>query len=404
MNTALNTRAFSPAIIVGLMLVSIFSFSAFVVLSAFEPELTSGRDGRAHALSTSAVGFAAIVRIVRDLGIDVSIGRRPGDGARRNGLVVLTPERPLSWSDVNLASGEITLIVMPKWAVFPDPRHRGWVSRVQAYPPALIGQALTELAPNAKLEQATDTARRLLGGDGFKTTTGAIENLQTISGPGLTPVIVDEANRALVVRLSHDGALTNVYLLADPDLLNTQGMAQIENARAGVDILNYLRQNAPIIFDVTLNGLGAARSALRLAFQPPFLGATLGFAIAAALLGWRAVQRFGPSLQVRRAIAHGKAALADNSAALLRLTRREHKLGPGYARLTSSVIAEKVGVGRKEEAETAEMLDRMSTAQAASATFTQLAEEAAAAKTSQHMLDAARKLHAWKEEIARATR
>jgi hypothetical protein len=105
--------AFSPAIMIGLVLIGSFAFAAFFTLSAFAPELSSGRDGRAHALSHSAVGFAGAVKLARDRGDAVRIGRTPGDTARLDGLVVLTPQRPANAAEFEAASGWSTLVVLP---------------------------------------------------------------------------------------------------------------------------------------------------------------------------------------------------------------------------------------------------------------------------------------------------
>lgn len=402
-----QASAFSPAVMIGLVLVGVFSFAAFIMLSAFEPELASGSNGGTHALSQSAVGFAGAVRLLHDTGAPVRVGRTTNDLTRRQSLVLLTPERPVTWAELQTASGATTLLVLPKWVTTADQRHRGWVMRVDAAPPDAIARLLGDVAPGMTVSRASGTARQSLIVFG-KTTmqAGQINQLQTISGNAVTAAVTDANGNIVMGRLLRDNRQTNVYILADPDFLNTQGIADLDNAAAGIGMIDLIRGNEqqPIVFDVTLNGLGAARSALRLAFQPPFLGFTLGFAIAAALLAWRAALRFGPSAPAQRAIALGKTALAENSAALIRLTGREQRLGPGYARMTAAVAAEKLGLGRQDEAETAQALDRIGTAQGAGESYSQLAAGAGAAKSSQQMLEAARKLYAWKKEVARATR
>ena len=145
MSAAMHKRprgAFSPAVIIGVILVGVFSFGAFLVLSAFEPDLSSGRDGRAHALSVSAVGFAGAVRLARATGAPVSIGRTVASRDRSQSLVIVTPEQPITWADLQGAQGVQTLIILPKWAVTADPVHRGWVARLDALPPEAITLAL----------------------------------------------------------------------------------------------------------------------------------------------------------------------------------------------------------------------------------------------------------------------
>jgi hypothetical protein len=396
---------FSPMVMLAVILVGIFSFSAFFTLSAFAPELTTGRDGRAHALSTSAVGFAGVVRLSRARGDDVSIGRQAMDPLRLESLVVLTPEHPISLEELDDAAGSATLIVLPKWAVGPHPTRRGWVSRFSQYDDDSLGVLVNEIAPGAVFAQAEgQSAVQLSYRDKTSRSSGPIENLQTVSGPNLTPIVTDGAGRAVLARFDREDFLP-IYILADPDFLNTLGMGDRNTARAGLAMLDQVRvQGEPIIFDVTLNGLGASRSALRLAFEPPFLGATLGLAIGAALLGWRAAARFGPAAPARRAIALGKAALADNSAALIRLARREQRMGQGYARLVAGELAELISGSRKSDEEAAALLDRLAGVHGVTPNYTQLEAEAANAKTPQQMLEAARKLHAWKEEMTRATR
>ena len=56
--------AFSRAVVLALIVVGALSFAAFVVLSAYAPDLRSGSDGRGHALSRSAVGYAALVALL----------------------------------------------------------------------------------------------------------------------------------------------------------------------------------------------------------------------------------------------------------------------------------------------------------------------------------------------------
>jgi hypothetical protein len=404
---ARRTGAFSPAVMIGLALVSVFSFAAFILLSAFEPELTSGANGGVQALSQSAVGFAGAVRLLREVGAPVSVGRVTGDLARRQSTVIVTPEQPLTWTELLNASGATTLVILPKWATLPDQTHRGWVARVQAAPPEAVARLLADIAPGLSIARATGVGRpRLSAFDKNSYQAGQIDQLQTISGDALAPIVTDAEGHIVLARVIRNRAETGIYLLADPDFLNTQGIADVDNAAAGMGMLGLVRGNnqQPIVFDVTLNGLGSARSAFRLAFQPPFLGFTLGFAIAGALLAWRAALRFGPSAPVQRAIALGKAALAENSAALIRLARREQRLGPGYARMTATVAADKLGLGRQDEAEIVSALDRIGAVQGADETYSHLAATAGAAKSSQQMLEAARKLYAWKKEIARAAR
>ena len=152
------------------------------------------------------------------------------------------------------------------------------------------------------------------------------------------------------------------------------------------------------------NGLETVRSLLRLALTPPLLGATLALLAAAALLAWRSVMQSGPQLRQGRAIALGKRALAENSAALIRLAGREHTMGWRYAVLTAAAAAEQIGAPRSESAETFAMLDRVGATQHMSRPYSALATDAANARNAAEVVAAARELYAWTEEMMRATR
>ena len=398
------SRAFSPLVMIVLVLVAVFAFSAYFTLSAFAPELTTGRDGRAHALSTSAVGFAGIVRLARAQGDDISIERHDRR-ANPPSLTVITPEHPLTAEELSNIGGAGILIVAPKWTVSPDSAHPGWVTRYAFDDADAIAATLNQIAPKLAFARTSGVTRPLLYfDDKTQHQAGPIDSLQTFGGPDITPIVTDTDGKIVLGQLPDLGR-RGIYVLADPDFLNTQGIASLDTARTGLAMLDLLHDpDGEMVFDVTLNGFGQARSILRLAFQPPFLPATLCLFAAACLLGWRAMVRSGPAARPTRAIALGKSALADNSAALIRIAGRSHRMGAGYAALTGASVAELIGLPRAEEAETAATLDEVGAAHGVGARFSDLAAEAAAAQTPARMLEAARKLHIWKEEMLRAAR
>jgi hypothetical protein len=216
-------------------------------------------------------------------------------------------------------------------------------------------------------------------------------------------IVVNDAGGVVLGRVYYDDA--PIYILADPDFLNTAGIADPDTARAGMamlELINYPGQ--PIAFDVTLNGFERTRSLIRLALEPPLLAATLCFAAAAGLMAWRSITHNTPKRHEERAIALGKRALADNSAALLRMARREHRMGWGYVQMIASETAERIGVARGEGDEMLALFDRIGASLGVSAKFSDLAAEASAATDPVQMLAAARALHAWKEEMIRAAR
>src|SRR5262249_25116569 len=151
---------------------------------------------------------------------------------------------------------------------------------------------------------------------------------------------LDENRRSVLAQLNG----TQTYVLADPDLMNTHGLHDLATARAANDIIQSLRRGlSPVIFDVTLAGYRSAPNLLRPAFQPPLVGATLCAFLAALLMAVHAATRFGEPLEGGRVFALGKQALADNSAALIAMAKREHHIVVRYAAAVRSRVARAIG-------------------------------------------------------------
>jgi len=385
--------------------VGVVAFCALLVLLTYASSLETGDNGGGHALSKSAIGLSGLAQGLRNLGEPVLVSRRRLPEGRQAGLYVLTP--PLQAADRDVTpmgfKGPV-LVVLPKWFAGPDPKHRGWVSGGIPAPAAPFGkQSLIAKANPARRESA---ARPVLSARGApfagSIALGPIAAFQTmdLSGwKGWTPVLVDETGKTVMAKAPWGPA----YLLSDPDLLDNQGLKDMAGFTGAMTLVNTLRaEDGPVIFDVTLNGLGNSRSSLNLLFDPPFLAVTLCLAVAAALAGWQAFCRFGPARRETRAVAHGKEALVDNTAALVRLARKETALGGDYAELTRQLAARTVGAPRTltGEALTA-FLDRLAARRGAAESLNLLTIAARTAPDRGRLTDAARKLYRWRTEMTR---
>jgi hypothetical protein len=226
------------------------------------------------------------------------------------------------------------LLVAPKWMAAIDPRHPGWVMGGGLDNLALAQAPLRAAVGKIDLDSQAGTTAATLHGVGELTDLGAlplgpIRSLRAVSAPDATPLLDDGAGHGVLIRTA-----PGVLVLSDPDLLDNLGLADARTAGAAVALLDALDGgNGPIVFDVSLDGLGRPRSLLGLALAPPFLGATLCLLAAAVLMGAHAAVRFGPAQAEGRALALGKAALLDNTAMLIGLARREPAMGRRYAAL-----------------------------------------------------------------------
>jgi len=389
-------EAFSARTVLTLILVGVVALAGFGVLAAYAPELRGRSNGGTHALSGSAVGFRGAQAMLKALGVSVSVNRSRSSPRSLSGAgLVLTPEPSTPAADLaKFPTGLRTLIVLPKWRTAPDPRRPGFVYKMVGFTPS--PGLLSGFGPGTQLTISGGGAPVVLRGAGGPFAPeavlplGRLDALQTIAGPAWTPVLADAQGRAvLAASKSHP----NVFVLAEPDLLNNQGLASLDNARAGMAILQMLSGEDGVVFDVTLNGLGASRSLARTMLAPPWLAATLCGLAAALLTAWQALARFAAPTAEGRAIALGAAALVDNSAGLIRMGGKEAALAPNYAAATFNLVAKAAG------AEAGDWLSRAA-ARRGLADPQALAAEAAAVRTRDQLMDSADSLYQWRLAMA----
>ncbi len=231
---------------------------------------------------------------------------------------------------------------------------------------------------------------------------GPIDPLQVVEvSADWTPVLLDEAGDPVLARWTGH----RVYVLADPDLLDTHGLATPENAQSAVTVMDDLRGGGPIIFDVTLDGFGAPPSLLRLLFEPPLIGATLCAAATGLLVLMMALQRFGPAAVPDRVHDFGKRALADNSAALIALAGREARMASPYAQLVRGLALRDLHALPLLDAAAADrLLDAASRSRGLADGWTALAALASAVRSRADLTAAAGRLYRWRTGVTRDDR
>lgn len=400
-----RSLAFPPGAILALVLVGVVAFAGLAVLSAYAPDLRSGQDGRAHALSKSAVGYAGAPVLLRGLGETVVVSRTRPQNLEES-VAVLTPdggEKPEALA--RFADAGRILVVLPKWDTLPDPIRQGFVRKGGARQGDDHEDFLSAHAKTTKLSvRKGETRPRLRGvvGGPFAPGTylplGAIDRLQTLSGEGWAPALVDETG---AIVLAYSRKTPNLWVLADPDLINNQGLKSRDNARAAAAILDAASAGGArsILFDVTLAGFERGRGLGRLMLEPPWLAATLIAVAAGILMGAHALARFGQPRRGGRALPLGARALVENTADLARMARKEHELAPAYAALTRGLVARAGGGHTSEEHWLDDLARRRGVAAPAD-----LAAEAETAKTRDDLLAVARKLDEWRGEMTRERR
>lgn len=396
--------AFAAGAVLALVLTGIVAFAGLAVLSAYAPDLRSGQDGRAHALSKSAVGYAGAPILLKAMGETVVVSRTRAQSLETS-VVVLTPDGgEKAEALAPFAEAGRILVVLPKWAAAPDPFRQGFVRKAGLREPNDHEDLLSAFAKETKLAARKGEARTVLRGaggpfpSGTQLSLGSIDRLQTVSGEGWAPALVDETG-AMV--LAYSRKQPNLWVLAEPDLLNNQGLKSLDNARAAAAILDAAsaRGEWPVVFDVTLAGFERGRGLGRLMLEPPWLAATLIAVAAGVLMGLHALARFGQPLHKGRALPLGAQALVENTAGLVRAARKEHELAPAYAALTRGLVT-RAGGGHVSEEHWLEDLAQRRGATAPA----ELAAEAEAVKTRDDLLAVARRLYEWRGEMMRERR
>jgi hypothetical protein len=410
--TADARGAFSVRIVLAMVVVGVVAFAAFLALNAFSEDLRAPEGGTEQAESKSAVGFAGLAALLRAEGRAVHLHRGELGELAGDELVILTP--PPGVEITPEMSGQIrsnTLVILPKWFTTRSPDNPDWVVRRGQIDERLAAAAMSELGFDVSVTQDSSSAtvqlEKVEKFDSATTTrlpAARIERLQTIESDYLNPVIVDANGRTI---LGCSGDLEygsgNLCVLSDPDFLNTQGLRDRATAEAGMRILNEVapRIDGPVVFDLTLHGLGRSRNLLKMMLSPPFLAATLCVLFAGLLAGVHAAAGGGPKKRAGRAVAQGAVSLVENSALLVAQANRERGMGRRYAAMIRLVTFGRVGgIAGQNERQQADLLDAVARSYKIES-YTGLAEEAHNTRTRADLMGVARRLHRWRQELAR---
>jgi hypothetical protein len=399
-----SESAFSPKVLLALIGAGVFATAAYLLLSAYEPDLRATRGGGAHAISRSAIGYAGIMRLLDLVGEPATLNRSSEARTNYPGLMVLTPEfiRGLPKLDTQ----RDRLIVLPKWVTQPDPAHPGWQANAVAAPEAFVTAnlpaALKDVTVVRRAER-TSGPQRLTGdyapwpANGLPA--GPAREFQTLKGGKLTPLVRDEQGGVVVGQAPG----TNLFVLSDPDLLNTQGLKDPRTARIALSILLMLKSDdQPIAFDVSATDAGGNKSLLKLAVEPPFLAATLCLVVVAALIGAQAWFRFGPARRAPRAVALGKTALVETGAGMVRLAKREPRMARRYVQLCRHRAAAALGAAHLEGQALDEFLDRWGERVGTQERISALWAEALQVKDVLGLTALAQRARRWRLEVTRA--
>ena len=350
-----TTSPFAAKTVLAVLAIGASAFLLFLYALGAGWDGVDEQAGEAHAASVGLNGYAGLVALLERQGREVTVSRSE-QGLRREALLVLTPTQT---ADVAAMAAVIvdrrsygpTLVILPKWAALPAsdlPRVEapdGWVM--------LAGASAPEWLPDlpglrgAELVIAEQRAWQGLGLQGRFPSPGQVMGFQ-----GAPSALVRGRGELAFAAFAERGSDEDwpILVVAEPDLLNNYGLADLERTRVAVALIDAATEGEelPIVFDMTVVGLGRGKNLLTLAFEPPFLAATLCLLLAALLVAWRAFQRFGPPRFEAPAMALGKRQLATNGADLIVRSNRMRLLGAPYAALLADRIAARLGIAVRQ--------------------------------------------------------
>lgn len=419
--SAARPATFRPRTVLAMLLFGGLAFLAMLWFIGTGQTGGGDNNGGDHAAARGLNGYAALVRLLEDDGLAVSLGRN----TTRHGtadLLVLTPPH---FTDAGELQAIIearrltgpTLVILPKWLTTPIPRgtrveaEPGWVVLSGASEAPWLAELTGPYALSAKLARLAGAAPHWRG-LGYSGSLPDPSRAMHLTGGALVPLVTDRSGRTLAGYVSDDGYYPvlaeaagrgagdpetldrekwGVTFVAEPDLLNNYGMADRDRADLARELvwLAMEGEELGVTFDLTLHGIGQTRNLLTLAFAPPFLAATLCLLLALVVVAWRALLRFGPPLAEDRAIAFGKARLVANSAGFIQRTGRLHLLAAPYAELMAGRLAALLRLRGTDEGAIDDALRRRG---ASGPAFSGLAAQMRAARSRSDLLRAARAL------------
>lgn len=402
---------FNPRTIILLVILGVFSFGAYFTLSGFSGDLKSGNNGGAHALSKSATGYGGLLHLLKQNDNPVELSRSyvlRGDAQFLVRVVSLTS----GWFSNDLEEMVLdspTLIIMPKWRTRNHPKQRGWVQRLNVpnldmYKLEQLSSLLTPVIEDIEFkrsihdnERITIYANQNKGGD-EKTHFYNFGHLQSIRGDGIVPVI--KSNKGTLLARIPD---TKIYILSDPDFLNTLGLAHPDRAEFAYTIMQLIEEETNsygYVFDLSLHGFVRSQNLIKLALTPPFLAATLCLLAMGLLIAWQAFSRFGDPTRTGRNIAMGKLSLILSAAGFIKLAGREYKMAEDYAELSKKIALDKLHIASGlSEKDKVKRLDTYSKYAEAETSWSELDAEKTNPANATGLMKNARKLYKWRGDI-----
>ena len=362
---------FSRGAVLAVVLVGFLAFFAMLWFIGMGDGSDEPRSGAAHSSANGLNGYSALARMLEAEGYEVekSRGRQ---GLETTDLLILTPRTftdPEEFAQIieNRQYLGPTLVILPKWTTSAprefdipederDQVKRDWVRLGMPFP-ADWTQELPEplgfVHQSETLEEGRTVSVSGLGGSAVLPTPSVAFTDNTSTRDSL---VTDASGRSVAFHVVGEVG-TDYYesahwvtFVAEPDLMNNYGLADAQRAAIALAVVQEAGYGdmTSVTFDMTLHGFEGSVNLLTLAFQPPFLAATMCLIIAMFIIAWRAFLRFGPTAAKGQEIAFGKERLVSNGAGLIVRANRFGLLAAPYAALMERRLGRALGIAKPD--------------------------------------------------------
>ncbi len=302
------------------------SFVAAILLSVYGRDLVSRSTPEANTFSYSAVGHHGVVEFLRSMGLGVVSRQAPAGGVGPGRPLVVAEPSFRDAARLKTLRGEARdrhatlVIVLPKWSPGPPEREKpGWLSRVSLMSAAEVERTLKELGDEKLKGVAVRRAGRLRCTARWEDATAELsigESAQLLEpAAGLEPVVGCPGGYLIARRTGAPEPRT--FLIADPDLLNNQGLGRGDNAEAIYQFFTQDLAATGVVFDETIHGFTRVPGLLAESLRFPLVLGVLQSLLLVGVVLWAGMGRFGKPLPAAPALGAGKEVLIDNTAKLL---------------------------------------------------------------------------------------
>jgi hypothetical protein len=308
---------------------------AVTFLLTIRAETLDRRPPTANSFSYSALGHSAVIAFLGQMGLGIVPNRSMlgGDVSPLKPLVLAEPDlREPGWDPEHLKDlvgmardrKAPLVLILPKWYGKPRKDKPEWLASVRLLPePEILGAAAKLGDPD--LQNLSFARQRSAEGCTASWPSGGspvplevdVQWVQLLEPASNLQPLVSCSGRTLIAQRPATATGPWIIVVADPDLLNNQGLGQGENARVVHELFTKGLGAGGAVFDETIHGLTRTPGLLAEATSFPLVLAVLQGLVLLGVVLWAGMGRFGKPLPVSMGLAAGKEILIDNTAKLL---------------------------------------------------------------------------------------